>query len=68
MQRFFEGITGESAKEMLKICDLDYTGDSLRLLLLHTIMFTNEFDQPKGQELRAARCFFDKKVHACLVL
>ena len=47
----FEGITGEDSRDILKICDLDFTGDSHRLLLHHTIKFANEFCQPKGQEL-----------------
>ena len=53
----FEGITGEDSRDILKMCDLDFTGDSRRLLLHHTIKFANEFGQPKGQELREVLLF-----------
>ena len=47
----FEGITGKDSQNILKMCDLVYTGESHRLLLHHTIKHANEFGQPKGQEL-----------------
>ena len=57
LKGLFDGITGEDAREILKMCEKDFTPESMRLLLHHTIIFANEFGQPKGQELREVSCF-----------
>ena len=61
LKGLFDGITGEDAREILKMCEKDFTPESMRLLLHHTIIFANEFGQPKGQELREVSLF-------CLVM
>ena len=38
----FEGITGEDSRDILKMCDMDFTGDSYILLLHHTIKFATK--------------------------
>ena len=57
LKGLFDGITGEEAREILKMCEKDFTPEFMRLLLHHTIIFANEFGQLKGQAVQEVSFF-----------
>ena len=39
----FDGLAREDSREILKLCDLEYSAENMRCLVQHSIMFANEF-------------------------
>ena len=66
-QWHFDGLTGEDSREILKLCDLEYSAEDMRCLVHHSIMFANEFGPPKGQELRLVSFLFFLSLQVCML-
>ena len=50
-----------------QLCDFEYSAENMRCLVHHSIMFANDFEPPKGQELRLVSffvLFFSASLHA----